>query len=461
MVRDDPGPRPSGASVTPMSGTADGPATTAPAGRPAALLRSFVGSPFQAASWWATVAIVLGFGIAILSGTLLSTVFSVGGSLLIWLVGIPIIALGLELAGRFARLERWRMTLVDPRPLVPHPYRPLNGMPQAPYGAWLRTWAEAEFLDASRWRDIVYFLILVPLALLEFVVSVGLWLTAAVLLLASIVLVLLRPPTVWAPGVVLALIIGLLLVPVAASVSRGLMRLHRAVVEGLLCVDPAEALRQDNERLRGSRAAALELEASELRRIERDLHDGAQQRLVSLAIDLGRAEERIDTDPAAAKAIVVDARAQARLALAELRDLVRGTMPAILVDRGLVAALSSVAASNRVPTAVISTLPAGERLPPAIERSAYFVVVEALANVAKHSEAHRCEVALRKDPWALVIEVRDDGVGGAAVAPGGGLAGLRDRAQALDGTLLVSSPAGGPTVLRVELPIPPEPPRPG
>ena len=189
----------------------------------------------------------------------------------------------------------------------------------------------------------------------------------------------------WAPGIPIVALVGVVLVPVAASVSRGLMRLHRAVVQGLLCVDPAEALRRDNERLRGSRAAALELEASELRRIERDLHDGAQQRLVSLAIDLGRAEERIDTDPAAAKAIVVDARAQARLALAELRDLVRGTMPAILVDRGLVPALASVAAGCPVPTAVISTLPAGERLPPAIERAAYFVVVEALANVAKHS----------------------------------------------------------------------------
>ncbi|HEY6570474.1 MAG TPA: sensor domain-containing protein, partial [Candidatus Limnocylindrales bacterium] len=159
-----------------MSGTADGPATTAPSGRPAAaLLRSFLRSPLQAASWWATIAIFLGFGIMVLASTLLSTVFSVGGSLLIWLVGIPIIALGLELAGRFARLERWRMTLVDPRPLVPHPYRPLNGMPQAPYGAWLRTWAEAEFLDASRWRDVVYFLILVPLALVEFIVSFCLW----------------------------------------------------------------------------------------------------------------------------------------------------------------------------------------------------------------------------------------------------------------------------------------------
>ena len=258
------------------------------------------------------------------------------------------------------------------------------------------------------------------------------------------------------PGVLLfAFLIGLVLVPTAAVVSRGLMILHRAVVQGLLCVDPTAALRQDVERLRGSRSAALELEASELRRIERDLHDGAQQRLVSLAIDLGRAEERIDTDPAAAKAIVADARAQARLALAELRDLVRGTMPAILVDRGLEAALAAVAAGCPVPTTVISTLGPGERLPPVVERAAYFVVVEALANVAKHSRATRCEVAVRRDPWALVVEVRDDGVGGARPAPGGGLAGLGDRAQALDGTLALTSPAGGPTVVRVVLPLGP------
>ena len=347
-----------------MSATAAGPATTAPVGRPAALLRAFLRSPLQPASWWSTIAIVLGLGVMVLSSAVLSTVFSVGGSLLIWLVGIPIVALGLEVGVRFARLERWRMTLVDPRPLVAHPYRPLNGMPEAPYGPWLRAWAEAEFLDANRWRDIVYFLVLIPLALLEFVLTVVLWVTAVALLLASIFLVLVRPAHVWPPGVVLALVVGLLLVPVAASVSRGLMRLHRAVVQGLLCADPSDALRRDNERLRDSRAAAMELEASELQRIERDLHDGAQQRLVSLAIDLGRAEERIDTDPVAAKAIVADARAQARLALAELRDLVRGTMPAILVDRGLVAALSSVAAACPVPTAVISTLEPGERLPP-------------------------------------------------------------------------------------------------
>jgi signal transduction histidine kinase len=257
-----------------------------------------------------------------------------------------------------------------------------------------------------------------------------------------------------ATGAVLgAFVVGLVLLPTAAVIARGLMILHRAVVQGLLCVDPAAALRQDVERLRGSRQAALELEASELRRIERDLHDGAQQRLVSLAMDLGRAEERIDTDPAAAKAIIAGARGQARLALSELRDLVRGTMPAILVDRGLEAALVGVAAGCPVPTAVVSAMGPGERLPAVVERAGYFVVVEALANVAKHSGATRAEVGLLTDPTTLVIEVRDDGAGGALVTPGGGLAGLRDRAEALDGMLALSSPSGGPTVLRVELPL--------
>jgi signal transduction histidine kinase len=405
---------------------------------------------------------VLGLGVAVAAGGILSFLFSTGGSLLIWLVGIPLIALGLEVSRLVARIERWRMTWVDPRPLLAHPYRPLNGLPEAPYGAWLRTWAEAEFLDANRWRDVVYVLVSVPLAALEFLLAIGLWLTAVTFVLAPVIAALARaafPGLIRGPAAgsvlvgAIVVLVGLLLIPVAASVSRGLVALHRAVVQGLLCVDPAVALRQDVERLRESRSAAIEAEASELRRIERDIHDGAQQRLVSLTIDLGRAEERIDTDPAAAKAIIVDARDQARLALAELRALVRGTMPAILVDRGLEAALASVAAGCPVPTTLDSTLAPGERLTPAVERAGYFVVVEALANVAKHSGASRAEVRLLRGPSALAIEVRDDGAGGATVSPGGGLAGLRDRVAALDGRLGLTSPAGGPTELRVELPL--------
>ena len=428
------------------------------------LLRAFLGSPFERATWRATGAILLGFFIAALSISLMSALFSTGGSLLIWLVGIPIIGLGIECARFFARVERWRMTAVDGRPILPHVYRPYEGPPRAPYGPWVRAWAEVQFLDPNRWRDVVYILVLFPLAVLEFSVAIGLWLVAFVLIVAPVLVEGLRSAGVdlipadlsagWAAGLSASVVIGVILVPVAASVSRGLVVMHRVVVEGLLCVDPTEALRQDVARLRGSRSAALELEASELRRIERDLHDGAQQRLVALTIDLGLAEDRIDADPAGAKVLVVSARDQARQALAELRDLVRGTAPAILVDRGLEAAIGSVAGGCPVPTSLDSTLAPGERLPAAVERAAYFVVTESLANVAKHSDATRCAVTLARDGARLVVEVRDDGVGGAVVAPGGGLAGLRDRVEALDGTLGVSSPAGGPTTVHVELPIP-------
>ncbi len=426
------------------------------------LLRTFLWSPLDPATWRATLAIVLGLGIAMLSISALSASFSAGGSLLILLVGIPVIGLGIECSRAFARVERWRMTLVDRRPLLPHSYRKFESGPYRPYGAWIRQWAEAEFIDANRWRDVAYVLVSFPLAILEFTVAVALWAAAIGLLATPILLAGLRSlgfhpvlagvPIDSAEIVVIAVLAGLVLLPVAASVSRGLMAMHRVVVEGLLCVSPSEALRQDVERLRSSRSAALELEATELRRIERDLHDGAQQRLVMLAIDLGLAADRMDTDPASAKTLVTDAREQARQALAELRDLVRGAAPSILVDRGLVAALGAVAGRCPVPTVVDSTIVAGERLPPAVERAAYFMVAEALANVAKHASATRCDVSLRREPGRLLVDVRDDGAGGATVKPGGGLAGLRDRVQALDGALAVSSPPGGPTVVRVELP---------
>jgi signal transduction histidine kinase len=446
-----------------MSGTTSSRDVTATPAGMQGLIRAFLRSPLDPATWRALVALLLGFAIAIVSFSLVAACFSTGGSLLLWLVGIPIVGLGIELARGVAAVERWRMTMVDPRPLVPHPYRPYRGRPRHPYGQWVRDWAEVQFLDANRWRDVVYVLVLFPLAVIESMVAVALWLTAIALLATPIAVASLRSlgvqpldgdiPTVVTAAIVVAVVIGLALVPVAASVSRGLVILHRAVVEGLLCVSPTEALRQDVERLRWSRSAALELEASELRRIERDLHDGAQQRLVSLAIDLGLAEDRIETDPASAKHLVAAARVQARQALAELRGLVRGTAPTILVDRGLVAALGAVAGGCPVPTVLGGTLPVGERLPPGVERAAYFVVTESLANVAKHSAAAHCDVDLRHEPGRLVVEVRDDGTGGATLVPGGGLAGLRDRVEALDGSLTISSPPGGPTVVHVELPI--------
>jgi len=461
-----PGPGIAGAAGARPAGP--GPAGSPELGRTRAAIRTFALAPFDGRSWRAVVAIGVGLLVAVVSFTVLTALLSTGGSLLIWLVGIPIIALGIEAARVVARVERWRMTLVDHRPLVAHSYRPLNGMPRAPYGAWLRGWAEAEFLDVDRWRDVVYVLLLFPLGIMEFTLAFVLWFTAVALAIGGIAVVAIR---LGAGGVVgefgpegavvvagaglAAAVVGLFLVPVAASTSRGLMALHRAVVQGLLCVDPTVALRRDVERLRGSRSAALELEASELRRFERDLHDGAQQRLVRLAIDLGLAEDRIDTDPAGAKALVAGAREQAQLALAEIRDLVRGAAPSILVDRGLVAAVSGVAAGCPVPTTVDSGLAEGERPPSSAERAAYFVVAESLANVGKHSGATRCEVTLSREPirGRLIVDVRDDGAGGATMTPGGGVAGLLDRVEALDGVLFLVSPPGGPTVVHVELPL--------
>jgi len=427
---------------------------------------SFLLSPLSPAAWWALLSVLGGFFIAVTSFGVITTLFSTGGSLLFLLVGIPVVAAGLEVARIFARVERWRMTVTDPRPLTAHPYRRVDWSPQAPYGPWIRQWAERTFLDVNRWLDVAYAVIALPLAALEFTVAVVLWSAALGLVLApavySVVAAAGLHPVVITGGLALGtdqalalgFVGGLILLPIAASVTRGLAILHRAVVEGMLCTDPADALRRDNERLRGSRSAALELEASELRRIERDLHDGAQQRLVMLAIDLSLAEDKIDADPAAAKVLIAGARDQARQALSELRDVVRGAAPAILLDRGLAAALSAVAGRSAVPTFVDSGLAPNERLPHSVERAAYYVVSEALTNVAKHAGATRCDVTLRRDPTRLFAEVRDDGHGGATLAAGGGLAGLRDRVEALDGILEVASPAGGPTVLRVWLPAP-------
>ncbi|HEU0243208.1 MAG TPA: sensor histidine kinase, partial [Candidatus Limnocylindrales bacterium] len=336
----------------------------------------------------------------------------------------------------------------------------------------------------NRWRDLGYVFIAFPLAVVEFTAVAALW--GAVLFLLSV--------PVWAlitgdplgglvtsgwmadvPGLASAsarippmntgvvsaasLVAGLVLLPVASFTAQGLMALHRQVIAVILCDSETRALEQRVETLEESRKAVLDVEASELRRIERDLHDGAQQRLVMLTINLGLAAERIDTDPEAAKGLVTDARDQARLALAEIRSLVRGIAPSILMDRGLVPALAALAGRSPVPTVVLSSLPAGERLSDAVERAAYFVVAEALANVAKHAGATRCEIHVRREGPLVVVEVRDDGRGGARLLPSGGLTGLAGRVEALDGRLGVESPEGGPTVVRAEIPAAVEGPR--
>jgi signal transduction histidine kinase len=203
------------------------------------------------------------------------------------------------------------------------------------------------------------------------------------------------------------------------------------------------------EVLETTRAGAVDVQETELRRIERDLHDGAQARLVALGMNLGLAEQKLAADPEAARDLVAEARAGVEQALRELRDLARGVHPPVLADRGLGAAVSSLAHASAIPVVVEEEVP--ERPPAVVETAAYFVIAEAMANAAKHAAATKITVRIVRRAGSLVVEVSDDGRGGAE--PGGsGLVGLRRRVEALDGTLVVTSPSGGGTVLRAELP---------
>jgi signal transduction histidine kinase len=221
-------------------------------------------------------------------------------------------------------------------------------------------------------------------------------------------------------------------------------------VTGLLCTSEARALRRQVEQLRESRSAVIETEATDLHRIERDLHDGAQQRLVALGMDLGRAKEQFHSHPDRALALITSAHEEAKEALAELRHLVRGFHPAILEDRGLDAALSSVVARCPVPVTLKVDVPKRPSAP--VEGTIYFAVTEALANVAKHARATRATVSISARGDRLVVEVADDGIGGARRSPGSGLAGLAERVAAVGGRTQVVSPIGGPTSVFVEVP---------
>ncbi|HEX8206304.1 MAG TPA: PAS domain S-box protein [Solirubrobacteraceae bacterium] len=204
------------------------------------------------------------------------------------------------------------------------------------------------------------------------------------------------------------------------------------------------------EELRRSRARLVEAGDAARRRLERDLHDGAQQRLIALGLDLQVARSTLSRDPAAAADLLETAIADLGAATDELRELARGIHPAILTERGLGPALGALARRSPIPVKV--ELIAEERPPAAVEATAYFVVSEALANAARYSQADSVEVAVLRSDEVLVVAVTDDGVGGAAPGQGSGLAGLIDRVAALDGTLVVTSPSGGGT--RVEAVIP-------
>jgi signal transduction histidine kinase len=213
----------------------------------------------------------------------------------------------------------------------------------------------------------------------------------------------------------------------------------------------AAALHERVDDLRGARARIIAAADAERRRIERNLHDGAQQRLVALALTLGMAESRLAADPAAAAPLIAQAREEAQLAVKELRELASGIHPALLSERGLGPALEALAARTPVPTSV-DGVPA-QRLPAPVESTAYFVTAEALTNVAKYAGATSASISLAIEHGRLRLIIRDDGAGGADPTAGSGLRGLRDRVEAIDGELHIDSPPGLGTTLIAELPL--------
>jgi signal transduction histidine kinase len=229
-----------------------------------------------------------------------------------------------------------------------------------------------------------------------------------------------------------------------------MVRTNAYIAMGLLRANEKSLLALRVQELTDSRAATVDHQAAELRRIERDLHDGAQARLVSLGMSLGMAEELLERDPNAARQLLAEAREASGTALGELRSLVRGIHPPVLADRGLAGAIQALALAAPLTVDVDIELP--ERLPPPVESAAYFAMAEALTNVIKHAQARTAQITVRYDEGLLRMQVRDDGTGGADPVGGSGLRGIERRLSAFDGRLHVSSPTGGPTVLSMELP---------
>ncbi|GLW72283.1 histidine kinase [Kitasatospora phosalacinea] len=306
------------------------------------------------------------------------------------------------------------------------------------------------------WRQALHHLVVAPVQALCAGLVLGLWGAAAVLL-GFFGWVWLLPPgnplrarPGWVVDGALATVGGLLLLAAVPWLAALFAAVDVWTVRALLGPNRAEVLERRVEHLARSRVDVVDAADAERRRIERDLHDGAQQRLVSLAMNLGLARRTLKHLPAEAMEVIVAAHEEAQAAVKELHDLVRGLHPAVLEDRGLDAALSGIAARSPVPVHLTVDLPG--RIAPTVEAVAYFTVSEALANAAKHSRASRIDLVLRRAADRLHITITDDGVGGADAARGTGLTGLRKRAASVDGSFAITSPRGGPTTITMELP---------
>ncbi|WP_037818276.1 sensor histidine kinase, partial [Streptomyces sp. NRRL B-12105] len=375
-------------------------------------------APFEGRSLREFSYLMLSLPLSIIMFTLAVTMVSLGAGLLVTFVGVPLLAATLATCRGFGTLERARarallgLDVGEPEPLRPRERGVL-------------AWTGAMFRSGSSWRHLLYALLHLPWAVFAFAVALSFWAYGWAMLTYPLWFWVFP---MWAGQggiqlfgdeshriyldnpfeITVTALVGLLSTMATPWIVRGLTTVDRVLVHGLL--GPSRLSARVVE-LESDRGVVVDAAAADLRRIERDLHDGAQARLVALAMDLGLAKEKVTEDPRAAARMVEEAHGEVKTALQELRDLARGIHPAVLTDRGLDAALSAVASRCTVPVRVEVELPA--RPAPAIEGIAYFTVCELLQNVSKHSGARRAVVDVWRVADRLMVQVEDDGVGGA------------------------------------------------
>jgi signal transduction histidine kinase len=400
-----------------------------------------------------------GLPLAIIAFVIAVVGFAAGvGTIVVWL-GLPILAVTLRASRGLAGVERRGAEWATGRPLPPHHYRETRGRGIGRLFSMIA--------DPQSWRDLLHSVVAFPVRVAMFVIAM-VWTVGGVGSVLYITWQWALPEEDGDGGgglfwlifgynfrlgeIALNTALGVIMVATAPLVIRGLVATRAGLARGLLTNQTA-ALRARAAQLESSRRAAVHAEAQTLRRLERDIHDGPQQRLVRLNMDLEAVARRLDDNPEKARPLVAEALEQSREALDELRALSRGIAPPILADRGLGPALAAAAARCPVEVSLDVALPQGQRLAAAVENTAYFVVTEALTNVAKHAHATLCTVVVTADADRVLVQVRDDGRGGAHLGKGHGLAGLADRLATVEGVLDVVSPAGGPTVLTAEIPL--------
>jgi signal transduction histidine kinase len=401
--------------------------------------------------WKTLVYLTLDVWVALVATIVLVTALSLVAGLLITVVGAAVaLAATFVTLWQFDRAERWRTNALLDTDIV----APLRRTGSHRFGVFGRI-----VTDRVHWKSLAYWALKCVTGPVGFAVTIATW-------CASFALIALPAYIRWLPedraelgfteihvgsDELLAHLTGIALLCAAPFVTLGFGRLAAGMARNLLGGNRVAELEAQLDVATTRTTAAVDAAEAERRRIERDLHDGAQQRLVAVAMTLGMAKEKFDHDPDAARALIDEAHRESKAAMTELRNIARGIHPAVLTDRGLDAALSGLVARSPIPVALTVSL-GDQRLPEAIEGGVYYVVAEALTNIAKHAEATSASANLIRRSDRIIVEVADNGRGGAAIKPGGGLAGLSDRVTSLGGFLHLSSPVSGPTNLLVELP---------